>query len=42
MSMASRLLNNDSGSVIIDNQDILDWDTKALVKKLAVLRQSNK
>ncbi|MFT5808140.1 MAG: iron complex transport system ATP-binding protein [Moritella dasanensis] len=41
LSMASRLLNKDSGSVVIDNQDVLDWDTKALAKKLAVLRQSN-
>ena len=41
LSMACRLLNKDSGSVIIDNQDVLDWDTKALAKKLAVLRQSN-
>ncbi|EDM67803.1 ferric anguibactin transport ATP-binding protein [Moritella sp. PE36] len=41
LSMASRLLNKDSGSVIIDNQDVVDWDTKALAKKLAVLRQSN-
>lgn len=41
LSMASRLLKKDSGSVLIENQDVWDWDSKALAKKLAVLRQSN-
>lgn len=41
LSMASRLLGKDSGSVFIENKEVLDWDTKALAKKLSVLRQSN-
>lgn len=41
LSMASRLLSRDSGHVIIDNKELADWDTKALAKRLAVLRQSN-
>lgn len=41
LSMASRLLAKDSGSILIENQEVVDWDTKALAKKLAVLRQSN-
>ncbi len=41
LSMASRLLSRDSGQVIIDNKELADWDTKALAKRLAVLRQSN-
>jgi len=41
LSMASRLVNRDAGKVWIDNQELVDWDTKALAKKLSVLRQAN-
>lgn len=41
LSMASRLVNRDAGEVWIDNQELVDWDTKALAKKLSVLRQAN-
>ncbi len=41
LSMASRLINRDAGKVWIDNQELVDWDTKALAKKLSVLRQAN-
>ncbi len=41
LSMASRLINRDAGEVWIDNQELVDWDTKALAKKLSVLRQAN-
>lgn len=41
LSMASRLINRDAGEVWIDNRELVDWDTKALAKKLSVLRQAN-
>jgi iron complex transport system ATP-binding protein len=41
LSMASRLASKDGGLVYIDSKEITEWDTKALAKKLAVLRQSN-
>lgn len=41
LSMASRLVSMDSGQVWIDEKALVDWDTKALAKSLAVLRQSN-
>ncbi|MGY2574501.1 iron chelate ABC transporter ATP-binding protein VctC [Vibrio sp. C8] len=41
LSMACRLINRDAGEVWIDNRELVDWDTKALAKKLSVLRQAN-
>jgi len=41
LSMASRLTEKDGGKVLIDSKELVDWDTKALAKKLAVLRQAN-
>lgn len=41
LSMAGRLLNRDEGEVWIDGQELVDWDTKALAKRLSVLRQAN-
>ncbi|MBY7947196.1 iron chelate ABC transporter ATP-binding protein VctC [Vibrio fluvialis] len=41
LSMASRLANRDEGKVWIDSKELVDWDTKALAKKLSVLRQAN-
>lgn len=41
LSMASRLVNRDEGKVWIDSKELVDWDTKALAKKLSVLRQAN-
>lgn len=41
LSMASRLVDRDEGSVLIDCKEIAEWDTKELAKKLAVLRQAN-
>ena len=41
LSMASRLMSRDGGQVWIDSKELVDWDTKALAKRLAVLRQSN-
>lgn len=41
LSMISRLLEKDSGSICIDGQDLEQWATGLLAKKLAVLRQAN-
>lgn len=41
LSMASRLTQRDGGSVFIDGHEIQQWESKALAKKLAVLRQAN-
>ncbi|MFV0573900.1 MAG: iron chelate ABC transporter ATP-binding protein VctC [Vibrio sp.] len=41
LSMAGRLLKRDQGEVWIDGKELVDWDTKALAKRLSVLRQSN-
>ena len=41
LSIMSRLLKRDSGEVLLDGKDILDWDNKELAKKIAILRQSN-
>lgn len=41
LSMASRLMSRDEGKVWVDSKELVDWDTKALAKRLAVLRQSN-
>lgn len=41
LSMASRLAERDSGSVLLDFKEICEWDTAELAKHLAVLRQSN-
>ncbi|ASU24319.1 siderophore ABC transporter ATP-binding protein [Vibrio qinghaiensis] len=41
LSMASRLVSRDSGKVWIESKELVDWDTKALAKKLSVLRQAN-
>ncbi|OIN10445.1 ABC transporter ATP-binding protein [Oceanisphaera psychrotolerans] len=41
LSMASRLLVKDSGQVFIDSRELAQWDTRALAKRLAVLRQAN-
>ncbi|WP_434355636.1 iron chelate ABC transporter ATP-binding protein VctC [Parasalinivibrio latis] len=41
LSMACRLLSRDEGEVWIESKELVEWDTKTLAKKLAVLRQSN-
>ena len=41
LSMASRLVSKNTGYVYINGQEIADWNSRALAKKLAVLRQSN-
>ncbi|MEZ9631176.1 ABC transporter ATP-binding protein [Vibrio breoganii] len=41
LSMASRLTDSDAGQVLIAEKPLSQWDTQALAKRLAVLRQSN-
>ncbi|MCG7488007.1 iron chelate ABC transporter ATP-binding protein VctC [Vibrio sp. Of14-4] len=41
LSMASRLSEPDSGSIIVDCKELKDWSCKELAKHLSVLRQSN-
>jgi len=41
LSMASRLTDSDNGSVFIADKNLLEWESKALAKKLSVLSQSN-
>lgn len=41
LSMAGRLLKRDEGEVWIDGKELVEWDTKALAKRLSVLRQAN-
>lgn len=41
LSMASRLTESDAGEVLIAEKPLSQWDTQALSKRLAVLRQSN-
>ena len=41
LSMASRLTESDAGEVLIAGKPLSQWDSQALSKRLAVLRQSN-
>jgi len=41
LSMVSRLLPASSGSVLVDGIDVMKDDTRALAKRLAILRQDN-
>ncbi|RJX38635.1 ATP-binding cassette domain-containing protein [Paenibacillus pinisoli] len=41
LAMISRLLQKDSGKVLIDGKDISDWKSTELAKKISILKQSN-
>ena len=41
LSMISRLLPPSSGSVLVDGMDVIHGDTRALARRLAILRQDN-
>lgn len=41
LSMISRLLQKDSGKVLIDGKDVSDWRSTELAKKISILKQSN-
>ena len=40
LSIMSRLMKRDTGLVMIDGRDVLEWDQKELAKKLAILKQT--
>ncbi len=40
LGILSRTLDRDSGSVLLNNRDILDWDNSELAKKISILKQS--
>lgn len=41
LSIISRVLDMDSGEVIIDGKNLSKWDRKELSRKMAILRQTN-
>lgn len=41
LSMISRIMNKDGGSVSIDGVELEKWDDNELAKKLSILKQSN-
>lgn len=41
LSMISRLLQKDSGEVLVDGKDISQWKSTELAKKISILKQSN-
>lgn len=41
LSMISRIMEKDSGSVIIEGKELEEWDNKELAKKISILKQSN-
>ena len=41
MSMISRLIAKDEGTVLLEQKDLADWNSKHLAKKLAILTQHN-
>lgn len=41
LSMISRIMDKDNGTVIIDGTELEKWNDKELAKKLSILKQSN-
>ncbi len=41
LSMISRLVKRDSGYIYIDGKELTEWDSKALSRRISILRQSN-
>ncbi|SFP49967.1 ABC transporter ATP-binding protein [Salibacterium halotolerans] len=41
MSMVSRLIERDSGNVLLDQRDVSDTPSRELAKQIAILKQSN-
>jgi iron complex transport system ATP-binding protein len=37
----ARIMEKDSGNIIIDDKNIDEWDTKELAKKISILKQAN-
>lgn len=41
LSIIARIMNKDSGEVLIEGKELSKWDNKELAKKIAILKQSN-
>lgn len=41
LSMVSRLLNADTGEVLLDKNDVKKWKSNAFAKRVSILRQAN-
>lgn len=41
LGIMSRLITKEDGEVLIDDQDVTQWKSRALAQKLAILKQSN-
>lgn len=41
LSIISRLIARDTGSVLVEGKEVTSWDQNELAKKLAILKQSN-
>lgn len=41
LSIMARIMEKDSGNIIIDDKNIDAWDTKELAKKISILKQAN-
>ncbi|MGL4521932.1 MAG: ABC transporter ATP-binding protein [Bacilli bacterium] len=41
LSMMSRLLDPDKGSILIEGKEITQWDNNELAKKMSILKQTN-
>lgn len=41
LSIMARIMEKDSGNIIIDDKNIDEWDTKELAKKISILKQAN-
>lgn len=41
LGIMSRLITKEDGEVLIDDQDVTKWKSRALAQKLAILKQSN-
>ena len=41
LSMVSRLVKKDAGEIIIENQEVSEWKSNELAKKMSILKQSN-
>lgn len=41
LSMVSRLLNADTGEVLLDSSDVREWKSEEFAKRVSILKQSN-
>src|SRR5690606_37360732 len=41
LSMVSRLIDDDTGEVVLDKQNVKNWKSNEFAKRVSILRQSN-